>query len=339
MKESYLYKKLEKRKVQCLTCSHKCFILPENYGTCGVRKNIDGKLYALNYGKAVSESIDPIEKKPFFHFLPASHSLSIATVGCNLRCGNCQNWQISQSVKTDKSLLGIGQSISPEELVSDAAKNKCPSISYTYTEPTIFLEYALDTMKIAKERNIKNAWITNGFMSSETLDLVIPFLDAANIDIKSFDDDFYRMNCGAKIGPILENAKRMKKAGIWIEITTLIIPALSDDEKMLENIAKFIFNELGSETPWHVSAFSGEISWKLSDVPDTPVEKIHKAHEIGKASGLKYVYTGNVPGNTKENTYCPRCGKLAIERISFMTRRLDRDGKCKKCKENLNIID
>lgn len=338
MKESYLYKKLENKKVQCNTCSHRCVIAPENFGVCGVRKNIDGKLFALNYGKAISESIDPIEKKPFFHFLPGTHSLSVATVGCNLRCGNCQNWQISQLVKTDKSMLDVGQNLSPEEIVADAVKNKCPSISYTYTEPTIFLEYALDTMKLSKEKNIKNTWVSNGFMSNETLEMIAPYLDAANVDLKSFDDEFYKTACGARVEPILENLKRMKKTGIWIEITTLIIPTLSDNKKMLEKIAKFIFNNLGSETPWHISAFSGEISYKMRNIPDTPIETIHKACDIGKKAGLKYVYAGNIPGNSKENTYCPKCGELAIERIGFYIKRFDRDGKCEKCGESLDII-
>ena len=337
-KESYLYKKLEKNKVQCSTCSHRCFISPEKYGICGVRKNIDGKLYALNYGKAISSSIDPIEKKPLFHFLPGTHSLSIATVGCNLRCGNCQNWQISQLVKTDKSRLEAGQDLSPSEIVKLAVKNKCPSISYTYTEPTIFLEYALDTMKLAKEKGIKNVWVTNGFMSKETLKLIRPYLDAVNVDIKSFDDKFYKNICGAKVGPILENLKWMKKNKIWIEITTLIIPGFSDDKIMLENIAQFIFNQLGSETPWHISAFSGVISYKMQNVSDTPIEIIYKACDIGKKAGLKYIYAGNIPGNPKENTYCPKCNELAIERIGFYIKRSDKDGKCAKCGESLNII-
>jgi pyruvate formate lyase activating enzyme len=297
MRESYLYKKLENKKVQCQTCAHKCIVAENNFGICGVRKNIDGKLYALNYGKAISESIDPIEKKPLFHFLPGTNSLSIATVGCNLRCGNCQNWQISQLVKTDKSFLEMGENLSPEKIVADAIKNKCPSIAYTYTEPTIFfifLEYALDTMKLAKEKNIKNIWVTNGFMSNETLALITPYLDAANVDLKSFDDEFYKTHCGAKVGPVLENLEKIKKAGIWLEVTTLIIPTLTDDKKMLENIAKFIFDKLGNETPWHVSAFSGAISYKMQNIPDTPVEKIYQAREIGKKAGLKYVYTGNI---------------------------------------------
>jgi pyruvate formate lyase activating enzyme len=339
MKESYLYKKLEDKKVQCQTCAQRCFILPEKFGVCGVRKNINGKLYALNYGKAISESIDPIEKKPLFHYLPGTHTLSLATVGCNLRCGNCQNWQISQLTKIDKKLLNIGQNLSSEEIVTNTIKNKCPSISYTYTEPTIFLEYALDIMKLAKEKGIKNIWVTNGFMSEETLELIKPYLNAVNVDLKSFDDEFYRINCGARIEPILNNLKIMKKNKVWIEITTLIIPGLSSNEKMLSNVAEFIFKDLGNETPWHISAFSGEISYKMQDISDTPIEDINKAYQIGKKAGLKYVYTGNVSGGYKENTYCPKCNELAIERIGFYIKRFDENGKCGNCKENLNLIE
>ena len=338
MKESYLYKKLENNKIQCSTCSHRCFILPEKYGTCGVRKNIDGKLYALNYGKAISSNIDPIEKKPLFHFLPGSNSFSIATVGCNLRCGNCQNWQISQLVKKDKNLLKIGQDLTPENIVQRAIENKCQSISYTYTEPTIFLEYAFDTMKIAKKAGIKNVWVTNGFMSTETLKLISPYLDAVNVDIKSFDDKFYIDICGAKVNPILENLKWMKKNKIWIEITTLIIPGFSDDEKMLERIAKFVFTELGSKTPWHISAFSGAISYNMQSVLDTPIQKIQRAYEIGKKSGLQYVYGGNVSETSLENTYCPKCNELIIERIGYFVKRYDINKKCRKCGETLDII-
>lgn len=339
MIESYLYKKLENKNVQCQTCAHRCFIAPEKFGVCGVRKNIDGKLYALNYGRAISESIDPIEKKPLFHFLPGTHTLSIATVGCNLRCGNCQNWQISQLVKKDKSLFEIGQNLTPEEIIRDAEKSKCPSISYTYTEPTIFLEYALDAMKIAKTRNIKNIWVTNGFMSDETLKLIIPYLDAANVDLKSFDDKFYEENCGASVGPILDNIKKMKKNGIWVEITTLIIPGFSDDKKMLEDIAGFIFNELGSETPWHVSAFSGMVSYKMRNILNTSVKTIYKAYDVGKKTGLKYVYAGNITDTSRENTYCPKCNKPVIERIGFMVNRLDKNGRCGKCGEDFNLIE
>jgi pyruvate formate lyase activating enzyme len=338
MKESYSYDKLEDKKVHCLTCAQGCFILPQKYGLCGVRKNIDGKLYALNYGKIISRSIDPIEKKPLFHFLPGTSTYSFATVGCNLSCGNCQNWQISQTVKSDKVMLEMGEEVTPEKIVEAAMKNGCPSISYTYTEPTIFLEFALDTMKIAKKRGVKNIWISNGFMTPQTLDLILPYLDAANIDIKSSEDEFYRRYCMGRLEPILENCIRIKKAGVWLEITTLVIPRLSSDETVIKNIAAFIKKDLGDKTPWHLSAFSGEISWKMRDIPNTTEEEIHTAYRIGKEEGLKYVYAGNLPGDPEENTYCPACGELNIERTGYRIERHDKRGECRNCGEELNLV-
>lgn len=336
MKEVYLYKKLKNQNVQCNTCAHRCIISPGKRGICGVRENIERKLYALNYGKLVACNIDPIEKKPFFHFLPGSNSLSIATIGCNFRCGNCQNYDISQGFKTTKEIPG--EDLPPEEIIKMTIENNLPSISYTYTEPTIFLEYALDIMKLAKKAELKNNFVSNGFMSEESAKLVIPYLDANNIDIKSFSDKFYRENCGGRLQPVLDTCKLMKKSGVWVEITTLIIPTLSDDSKMLREIAKWIYKELGPETPWHVSQFCGAISWKLQDIPDTPVETLEKAWEIGRKVGLKYVYMGNVPGHKAENTYCPKCGALAINRLNYIVHRHDKSGKCQKCGANLNLI-
>jgi len=335
MKEAYLYKKLPDKKVQCQNCAHYCLILPKSRGICGVRENIDAKLYALNYGKIIACHIDPIEKKPFFHFLPASRSLSVATVGCNFRCDNCQNWDISQGPKPQNPILG--DDLPPEEIVKLALKNQLPSISYTYTEPTIFSEYALDTMKLAKKAGLKNTWVTNGFLSKEVLEMVSPYLDAANVDLKSFSDDFYIKNCGGKLQPILDTLKRMKVAKIWVEITTLVIPTLNDDKRTFKDIANFIKNELGSEIPWHISQFSGAISWKLQHLPETPIETLKMAYEIGKKAGLKYVYTGNVPGLPSEDTICPKCGTIAINRTGYHIDRHDKNGKCPKCNEDLNL--
>lgn len=336
MKEVYLYKKLKDNKVQCQTCSHYCVISAGNRGICGVKENIDGKLYSLNYGKIIASNIDPIEKKPFFHFLPGSDSLSIATVGCNFSCVNCQNWSISQQSKPNKPILG--EDLPPKEIVKIALENKLPSVSYTYTEPTIFLEYALDTMKLAKKTGLKNNWVTNGYMSNEALKLVAPYLDAANVDLKSFSDEFYVKNCGAKLQPVLDTLKRMKKKKIWIEITTLVIPTLNDSEEIFRDIAKFIKEEIGPETPWHISQFSGAISWKLKHLPDTPVETLQTAYRIGKEIGLKYVYTGNIPGLPSEDTHCPKCGTIAINRFGYSIKRYDKNGKCPKCGEDLNLI-
>lgn len=347
MREAFLYKKLDEKNVQCRNCSHYCIISPKKRGICGVRENIDGKLYALNYGKAIACHIDPIEKKPFFHFLPGSYSLSIATVGCNLKCANCQNWNISQAPKPDKpphKKFGgggkpvLGEDLPPEEIVNLALKNKLPSISYTYTEPVIFLEYALDTMKLAKKEGLKNTWVSNGFLSKESAKLVIPYLDAINIDIKSFSDKFYRENCGGRLQPVLETAKLLKKGGAWVEITTLVIPTLSDSEEDFKSIAKFIYNELGTETPWHITQFSGMISWKLQHLPDTSVETLKMGYKIGKDSGLKYVYTGNVPGLDSEDTFCSKCAAKMIDRTGYIIKRYDKKGKCPKCGTDLDVI-
>lgn len=339
MKEVYLYKKLKNKTAQCRTCSHYCIIEEGKKGICGVRENKKGKLYSLVYGMACAVNIDPIEKKPFFHFLPGSQSLSVATVGCNFACHSCQNWTISQGPKISGMGIIEGEKTSPEKIVKIALENNLPSISYTYTEPTIFLEYALDTMKVAKSKGLKNCWVTNGFLSEETLNLISPYLDAANVDLKGFSESFYKKYCGGKLQPVLDTLKRMKGANIWVEITTLVIPTLNNDEKTLNGIADFIKKELGPETPWHISRFSGAISWKLQKLPDTSVETLEKAYKIGKKTGLKYVYTGNVPGLESENTFCPKCGAKMISRIGYSIKRFDKNGKCAECDTNLNIID
>lgn len=356
MKEVYLYKKLRGKKVQCHNCAHYCSILPRKRGICGTKENQNGKLASLNYGKLIACQIDPIEKKPLFHFLPGSHSLSIATVGCNFKCKFCQNWDISQKSKPANQILG--EEISPKEIIKVALKNKLPSISYTYTEPAIFSEYALDIMKLAKKEGIKNVWVSNGFWSKELFDLVSPYLDAANIDLKSFspaqvsskfgagEDEFYINYCNGKLQPVLETLKRLKETPrqgsgrekIWVEITTLIIPTLNDRAIVLKNIAQFIKKELGAETPWHVTQFSGAISWKLQDLPNTSVETLKAVYQIGKDVGLKYVYTGNIPGLPSEDTFCPECNALMIDRTGYSVSRYDKGGKCSKCKADLNLI-
>jgi pyruvate formate lyase activating enzyme len=338
MKEALLYKKLKNKIVECRNCPHYCRISEGKRGLCGVRENIDGKLYALNYGKVCALEIDPIEKKPFFHFLPGSQSLSIATVGCNFSCLSCQNWHISQAPKINPKDIW-GEEISPESVVKLALQNKCPSISYTYTEPTIFSEFALDCMKLAKERGLKNNWVSNGYFSKELFKEISPFLDAINVDLKSFEEEFYIKYCGGRLQPVLDNLKRIKEKGIWLEVTTLIIPTLNDKIEIFENIARFIKKELGEETPWHVTQFCGAISWRLQDLPDTPKETLMKAREIGLKEGLRYVYTGNIPGLDGENTYCPKCKKIMIQRVGYFIQRFDKNGKCSNCGESLNIID
>jgi len=353
VKETLLYKKLKNKKVQCQNCSHYCIILPGKRGICGVRENKNGELYSLVYGKAVACHIDPIEKKPFFHFLPGSHSLSIATVGCNLRCLWCQNYDISQRPQLTGEI--VGENLSPEEIVKRAKENNLPSISYTYTEPTIFLEYALDTMKLAKKEGIKNNWVTNGFLSKEALEAISPYLDAVNVDLKGFTEEFYQKYCQGRLQPVLDTLIGIKKkdynpptasshspegerAPIWVEVTTLIIPTLNDDEKIFREIAKFIKTELGAETPWHVTQFSGAISWQMQHLPNTSVETIEKAYKIGKEVGLRYVYTGNIPGLPSEDTFCPKCAALVIDRTNYIIHRYDKEGKCPKCGESLDLI-
>lgn len=337
MKEAYLYKKLSNNKVRCLNCSHYCLLSLGQQGICGVKKNIKGKLIALNYNKAVAINIDPIEKKPFFHFFPGSNSLSIAAVGCNLSCQNCQNYDISQQFKNKPEIPG--NLLTPEQIVKIALEKKLPSISYTYSDPSAFSEYALDIMKLAKKAGIKNAWVSNGFWSKELFKMVSPYLAAVNIDLKSFSDKFYQNICRAKLKPILETLKRIKKEKIWLEITTLVIPTLNDKEKTFKDIARFIKHDLGSRTPWHISRFSPDISWKLKNLPDTPLETLKKAYYIGRKSGLKYVYIGNVPGLPAEDTFCPKCNSLLIDRTGYEVKRYDKKGSCPKCKFKLDIID
>jgi len=314
MREAMFYEKLEDKLVKCNLCSHRCSrIADSKRGICGVRENRDGKLFSLVYGRVAARSVDPIEKKPLFHFLPGSRSYSIATVGCNFRCDNCQNYDISQLPK-ERNII-VGQDVSPEEIVSAAKRNNCESIAYTYSEPTIFFEYAYDIAKHAKKEGIKNVFVTNGYITPEALQEISPYLDAANIDLKSFSDDFYRKNCGARLEPVLDSIRLYKSLGIWTEITTLIIPTLNDSEEELRKIAEFIKNEVGEETPWHITQFHP--TYKLIDLPRTPVTLLRKAREIGLEAGLRYVYEGNVPGENGENTYCHNCGKLLIRRFGY----------------------
>ena len=313
MKEAMFYEKLDNNLVNCNLCSHRCRKIAESKrGICGVRENRDGTLYSLVYGKAVARSVDPIEKKPLFNFLPGSRAYSIATVGCNFRCDNCQNYDISQLPSVRSAI--VGEDVPPEEVVLAAKLSNCKSIAYTYTEPTIFFEYALDIAKIARNEGIKNVFVTNGYITPEALKEIGPYLDAANIDLKSFSDEFYRKNCGARLEPVLDSIKLYKSLGIWIELTTLIIPTLNDSEDELRKIAEFI-KEVGAEIPWHITQFHP--TYKLIDKPVTPVTTLRRARQIGLEAGLRYVYEGNVPGENGENTYCPKCQKMLIRRLGY----------------------
>lgn len=290
MKEASLYQKMEDQKVKCAVCNHRCIISDGKRGICGVRENQDGILYALNYGKTIACHIDPIEKKPLYHFMPGTMTYSFATVGCNFRCPWCQNWEISQASKSNQHILGT--EILPEEHVAAAIKAGCQSISYTYSEPTIFMEYALDTMKLARHEGLKNIWVTNGYMTLETLVSIRPYLDAANVDFKGPNHGVYEKYCGGAAVHIMETMKYLYRVGIHDEITTLIIPGINDSKEQLEEIAAFIANELSVEVPWHITRFFP--AWKMTETPVTPMETLERARRIGAEAGLKYIHMGNV---------------------------------------------
>lgn len=326
LKEAMLCTAKEDNKVLCHLCSHRCIISESKFGICGVRENKGGKLYTYAYGEVIAANIDPIEKKPIFHLLPGSKSFSIATVGCNFHCGFCQNWQISQKKEADR-LGGRQEVMSPEEIVESAKRYKCESISYTYTEPTIFFEYAFETAKLAKEAGLFNVFVTNGYMTKDCLDTIDGFLDAANVDLKSFSDDYYKKVCGGRLEPVLESIRYMRKLNIWVEVTTLVVPSLNDSERELNETASFIAS-VGNEIPWHISRFHPD--YKLTNNIPTPITTLKKAYKIGRDAGLRYVYLGNVP--EEENTYCYNCKELLISRIGFdiIEYRL-KNSKCPKC--------
>ncbi len=335
MHEALLYQKLAGKKVRCNLCSHRCLVPEGKRGICSVRENQGGTLYSLVYGKAIAANVDPIEKKPLFHFQPGSLSFSIATAGCNFRCEFCQNWDISQMTKGPKGQI-IGEELPPEQVVKKALETGCRSIAYTYTEPTIFFEYAQDTAKLAKKKGLANVFVTNGYQTPETIKEMKGLIDAANIDLKSFSEKFYQKICGARLEPVLEAIKLMHKAGIWLEITTLVVPKQNDSEKELTQIAKFIAG-VSKNIPWHISRFHPD--FKMTDSYPTPLETLEKAYQISKKAGLRYVYLGNVITENRENTYCPKCKTLNIKRFGYSTEILavDKRGHCQKCGEDLNI--
>jgi pyruvate formate lyase activating enzyme len=327
MKEAMFYQKGGNQEVNCFLCNHRCTVKEGNKGLCGVRENREGILYSLVYGKSISESVDPIEKKPLFHFFPGSRSFSIATVGCNFKCLHCQNNNISQMPRDQKYIAG--NDLHPSKIVSLAQEYDCASISFTYTEPTIYFEYAFETSKIAKEEGLATTFVTNGYITPEPLKTIQPYLDGANIDLKSFSDEFYRKVCGAKLQPILDAITLYHQLGIWIEITTLIIPTYNDSDQELRDIARFIKN-LDEKIPWHITAFYP--TYRLTDQPRTSVKTLRRAREIGLSEGLQYVYEGNVPGEGSENTFCYNCNSLLIQRLGFsITENRIRDSKCPNC--------
>ncbi|MBN1652238.1 MAG: AmmeMemoRadiSam system radical SAM enzyme [Deltaproteobacteria bacterium] len=326
VRDAILYRKTHDGKLHCRLCSHHCRVAEGEFGFCGVRENRDGRLVTHVYGEVIAANVDPIEKKPLYHFLPGSSSFSIATLGCNFRCGFCQNWQISQLTKEDSSNV-YGRKMTPEQIVDEALRKGCRSISYTYTEPTVFFEYAYDTAVLSRERGLANIFVTNGYMSREALSAIRPYLDAANVDLKSFSDEFYKRNCKAKLKPVLATIRSMKEMGVWLEVTTLVIPGENDDDENLAEIARFIASVDGN-IPWHISRFHPD--FQLMDSQPTPMESLLRAYRFGEEAGLRYIYLGNVSGETTP-TRCPQCWKPVINRRGYEVDCRLKKGACPEC--------
>ncbi len=335
MKEALLYRKMPDQKVHCHLCNHLCRIREGERGICRVRENRQGSLYTLVYRRLISRNVDPIEKKPLFHFAPGSKSFSIATAGCNFRCDFCQNYEISQMPRDQNRI--VGEEIGPEEIVALAKKTGCRTIAYTYTEPTIYFEYAYDIARRATQGGLKNIFVTNGYMTEEALRTIHPHLHGANVDLKSFREEFYQQRCGAKLEGVLQSLRVMKNLGVWVEITTLLIPGLNDTEEELQDIARFICS-LGPETPWHISRFHP--MYKLLDRSPTSVRLLQQARIIGFEAGLRYVYTGNVPGDSGEDTFCYHCREPLVDRLGFqiLSNRI-RENKCFHCGSPIDGVD
>ncbi len=328
---AWLSKKLEDGRIVCEACSHRCKLKEGQYGICGVRKVENGQLRLLVYGLAAAVNVDPVEKKPMFHFQPGSKSFSFGTVGCNFRCQFCQNFDISQYPKEHDHRI-FGEKLPPQKAVEAALRYGCESIAYTYNEPIVFFEYTYDTAKLAHEKGLKNIYVTSGYETHRAIDELAPFVDGMNIDIKGFTDAFYKKICGARLEPVLDAIRYAHKKGIWIETTTLLIPGKNDSDEEIRDIAKFLV-DLDSAIPWHLSAFYP--MYKMLDVPPTPAKTLRRAYEIGKEEGLKYVYVGNLDDEDRESTYCPSCQKRVIDRRGrigqYVTNHLDADGTCPFC--------
>jgi len=333
LKEALFYEKLKDYLLQCRLCPRNCLINDGKRGFCGVRENRKGVLYTLSYAKPVAIHIDPIEKKPLFHFLPGSKAFSIATAGCNLRCKFCQNWEISQMLPEEVNFVYL----EPEALIKKVKESGCSVIAYTYSEPTIFYEYMLEIAKAARKEGIKNVMHSSGYINEEPLRQLCKYLDAANIDLKGFSNEFYSKVSEATLEPVLNTLKVLKQEGVHLEITNLIVPGYNDSQDMLIKMCIWIKENLGSETPVHFSRFYP--MYKLLALNPTPVETLESARKIAVDCGLKYVYIGNIPGHTYENTYCPRCKKMLIERKGyFVSVNSIVDGKCKFCGEKIDGV-
>ena len=322
--------KEEKDRLVCLLCSYYCKLKKDQVGICGVNKNVGNKIECLVYGHISAINIDPIEKKPLYHFLPQSKSLSLGTVGCNFRCSFCQNHGISQEKRIDKSKY-----LSPKDVVNLAIKNQCKSISYTYNEPTIFYPYAKDIAIMAKKYGIKSVYVTNGFESKEVIDDMKGIIDAVNVDLKCFDENYYKKELGGNLNQVLENLKHFKKNGIWVEITTLVVPTKNDTQEQFSKIAKFIKEHLDIYTPWHISSFHPD--YKELDLPRTSFESLKKAYEIGKKEGLKHVYIGNI--GFENNSNCPNCNETLISRVQYkVSKNIILNQECPKCKRKFDGV-
>ena len=337
MAEALLYDRLSNSRVRCNVCQWRCEIGAGKSGVCRARKNEGGVLNVLNYAEAVSIAPDPVEKKPLFHFFPGSAAFSLGTWGCNFHCMHCQNWEIS-CVEETGPLRRSSRFIQPREAVDIARQFNCKGIAWTYNEPSIWFEYTLDSAKLAKESGLYTVYVTNGYLSPEAMDMIGPYLDAWRVDIKGFSDSFYRKI--AKISNwrgILDVAVRAKERwGMHVEVITNIIPTMNDDDSQLKSLAGWVCSELGELTPWHVTRFYPH--YNLSHLPPTPVETLERAYDIGKAEGLRFVYTGNVPGHDRENTYCYSCGKMVIRRSGYNTHIVGvNNSKCSFCGADLNI--
>jgi len=326
VKEALFYERLEEQEVRCVLCAHRCRIRAGRRGLCGVRENREGILHSLVYGRLVAGTADPIEKKPLFHFLPGSASYSIATVGCTFRCRHCQNADIAQLPQETGAVAG--RDTSPDQVVERALAQDCRSISYTYTEPTVFFEFALDTACKAREHGLANVFVTNGYFTAEVLETAAPWLDAANVDLKG-TASFYRKICGARVEPVIETIRLLRERGVWVEVTTLAIPGLNDGPEEIRWIARTLAG-LDPEMPWHVSAFHP--SHRMRDRFPTPPESIERAVAAGREAGIAFVYPGNLPGHPGEQTNCPACGALLIERVGYrIGRNRLRNGRCPDC--------
>jgi pyruvate formate lyase activating enzyme len=326
-KEAMLYDRLSGGRVRCNLCHHHCVIPEGQRGICQVRENRGQTLFTLVYGRTIAEHIDPVEKKPLFHFYPGSSAYSIGTPGCNFRCHWCQNWEISQAPREQH--LIAGRELRPKQIVAAAQRAGSRSIAYTYTEPTIFFEYAYETARLAREAGMANVFVTNGYLSRQALETFQPLLDAANVDLKAFRDETYRKYAGARLQPVLETMKLMKQLGVWLEVTTLVIPGINDDPQELRDAADFVAQELGVATPWHISRFFPD--YQMTDVPPTPVATLRRAEQIGREAGLHYVYVGNVREDA--DTFCPACGELLIRRslMQVADNRVPPESRCPHC--------